>query len=384
MTAAAEPSGASELFQLFRSGEPVTRAQLAERAGLARSTVAIRLDALLAAGLVIPVQDAVSSGGRPPSRFALNPRSRLIGAVDLGATHATVAVADVTGEILARRSESHPITRGPEASLDWIASVLTELLAERGERPAALAAIGVGLPGPVEHDSGRPANPPIMPGWNDFDVPGGIRDRLGVTALVDNDVNIMALGEQFVAWREVDNLLFVKVATGIGAGIISGGSLQRGAQGVAGDIGHVSVARGEGVVCRCGNSGCLEALASGPAIARSIGLSTSRELLTMVCDGDVAASTAIRQAGRDIGDVLGFAISLINPSVIVLGGSVATAGEQLLAGVREAVYARSAPIATQHLTIAQSKAGADAALIGACMLAIGHALSPRGVDALLA
>jgi len=377
-------AGASELFQLFRGGTPFTRAELVETTGLSRSTVAVRLDALVAARLIEAVDTAASSGGRPPSKFAMSKRSRIVAGVDLGATHATAAVADLSGEILATVGERREIASGPEASLDWIAATVTRLAEDLGYSAADLLAVGIGLPGPVEHETGRPVNPPIMPGWNDFDVPAGVHARLGVTALVDNDVNMMAAGERAVAWPGVDNLLFVKVATGIGAGIVSGGMLQRGAQGVAGDIGHVAVARGSGVRCRCGNEGCLEALASGPAVAAVVGVSSTSELLRRIQLGDADANRAARQAGRDIGEVLSIAISMINPSVIVLGGSFSLAGEQLLAGVREAVYARSAPIATEHLTITQSVVGPDAAIVGTCSLAISHALAPSTVESLLA
>lgn len=205
--------------------------------------------------------------------------------------------------------------------------------------------------------------------------------------LVDNDVNIMALGERAFAWPNTEHLMFVKVATGIGAGVISGGLLQRGAQGIAGDIGHVQVARGAGIPCHCGNRGCLEALASGPAIAKALreaglDVASSRDVIELVKRGNIEAIQAVRQAGRDIGEVLTAAVSLINPSVIAIGGSMARAGEHLIAGVREIVYTRSMPLATEHLSIVQSSAAENAAVLGASMLAIHHALSPAGVDAL--
>ncbi|HAM26994.1 MAG TPA: sugar kinase, partial [Microbacteriaceae bacterium] len=257
-------AGASELFQLLRDGRPRTRAELAATTGLARSTVGLRLDTLLDLGLIRPIGDGASSGGRPPSQFALNPSARVVVGADLGATHATIAVADLGGVILRTHRARLPIAEGPERVLGWVADEARTLLAEAGRTVADLLAVGLGLPGPVEHDTGRPVNPPIMPGWDGFDVPGRILDALGVPALVDNDVNIMAIGEKTRSFPDVSDLLFVKVATGIGSGIISGGLLQRGAQGSAGDIGHVRIERGKGVECHCGNFGCLEAMASGP------------------------------------------------------------------------------------------------------------------------
>ncbi|MEI5583634.1 MULTISPECIES: ROK family transcriptional regulator [unclassified Agromyces] len=382
-------SGASELFQLLRDGAPRTRASLAQLTGLARSTVAARIDELMRLGLVTPVADAASTGGRPSSQFALNPGARIVLAADLGASHATLAVTDLTGTVLASRAERIDIAAGPEAVLGWLVEHGLALVDEVGRDRRDLVAIGIGVPGPVEHDTGRPVNPPIMPGWDRFDVPGWVQQHVEVPVLVDNDVNIMALGERALAWPNVEHLVFVKVATGIGSGIISGGLLQRGAQGIAGDIGHVQVARGASVPCHCGNRGCLEALASGPAIARAlreqgVAAGSGSDVVDLVKRGDLDAIQAVRQAGRDIGEVLTACVSLVNPSVIAMGGSMARAGEHLIAGVREVVYTRSMPLATEHLQIVQSAAGANAAVLGASMLAIHHALSPEGIDALAA
>ena len=210
--------------------------------------------------------------------------------------------------------------------------------------------------------------------------------RYAAPVLVDNDVNIMALGEQATAWAEVPELMFIKVATGIGAGIISNGQLQRGAQGTAGDLGHVRVPRGEDVQCRCGNTGCLEALAGGPALAAVLSregrtASTSQDVIDLVRAGDLQAIQVVRQAGRDIGGVLATCVNLINPSVIVIGGSLAQAGEHLLAGIREVVYRRSLPLATEHLRVAPSVAGERAGVMGAAVLAIDHVLSPESIEA---
>jgi glucokinase len=378
------PSGVTDLFQILRDGAPRTRAELAKSTGLARSTVATRVDELMRMGLIAPVADAVSTGGRPPSQFALNPVARVVLAADIGASHATVAVTDLAGTILAEHSEPLDVTLGPDPVLSWLLESGHRLLAGIGRDERSVAAIGIGVPGPVEHSTGRPVNPPIMPGWDRFNIPEWFQKHLPVPVLVDNDVNIMALGERNTAWPSVDHLLFVKIATGIGAGIVSGGTLQRGAQGSAGDIGHVQVARGADVPCTCGNRGCLEALAAAPALARQLraqGLDahTGNDVIELVKRGNIEAIQAVRQAGRDIGEVLTVAVSLINPSVIVIGGSMARVGEHLIAGVREAVYTRSMPLATEHLAIVHSATGAEAAILGASMLAAEYALSPEGL-----
>lgn len=381
-------TGAGDLFQLLRDGQPRTRAELAAVTGQARSTIAARIDLLMASGLVAPAGEATSTGGRPPATFAFNPEARVVLAVDLGATHAHLAVTDLASTVLAELEAPISIADGPDAILGWVARTGEELVRSSGRTLDDLVSVGVGLPGPVEHSTGRPINPPIMPTWDDVDVPGALSARLGASVLVDNDVNIMALGEHRAEWPGVSDLMFVKVATGIGAGIISDGALRRGAQGAAGDIGHVAVSDRSEVPCRCGNLGCLEAVASGQAVAQQLsdgGLdaTSSHDVVALVRSGDLAASRAVRQAGRDIGTVLAGCVSLLNPSMIVVGGVVASSGEHLIAGIREVVYRRSLPLATQHLRIVASRTGNRAGVLGASAMAVDHVLSPAAVDALL-
>lgn len=383
-----KPTGVGRIFQLLRDGQPRTRAELATVTGQARSTIAARIDQLMASGLVAPAGDAGSTGGRPPVTFAFNPGSRVVLAVDLGATHVHLAVTDLASRILAERSATISIADGPDTVLAWVAEAGIALVAEAGRPLADLASVGMGLPGPVEHSTGRPINPPIMPGWDDVDVPGILSARFGAPVLVDNDVNIMALGEHRSAWSTVDDLLFVKVATGIGAGLISDGALRRGAQGAAGDIGHIAVHRAAEIPCRCGNMGCIEAIAGGQSIARALteaGLeaTSSGDVVALVRAGDVTASQAVRQAGRDLGTVLAAAVSLLNPSIIVVGGQVAEAGDHLIAGIREVVYQRSLPLATQHLRIVTSQTGRAAGVLGASAMAVDHVLSAEAIDAVV-
>ena len=380
-------SSVSDLFQLLRDGEPRTRAQLASATGLSRSTIGLHVDTLLESGLVTPIADAASTGGRPSARIALKPDARLIAAADLGATHVTLAITDLVGKTLSETFTPLEIALGPTNALDWITNGITELLTQISRDPCDLAAIGIGLPGPVEHDTGRPSNPPIMPGWDEFDVPHYVQRTFNVPVLVDNDVNIMALGERAANWPDANNLIFLKVATGIGAGIISSGVLQRGDRGIAGDVGHIRVARGAGVICRCGNEGCLEAIAGGPAIAAHLVTEGSSAdslagVFALVRSGDLAAILAVRQVGKDIGEVLNMCVSIVNPSVIVIGGSMAEVSEHLIAGIREVVYARSQPLATQNLTIAPSRTGPEAAILGASLMAADFVMSPKNINAL--
>lgn len=388
LTSPTTPSttGAGEIFQLFLDGQARTKAEVAASTGLSRSTVAARIDALLASGLIQAAGEATSTGGRPPARVAFNPRAGVCLAVDLGATHATVAVADLGGSILDASTRKIHIGDGPEPLLERLLDDGATLL--KGiDLP--LLGVGVGVPGPVEHSTGRPTNPPIMPGWDRFDVPGYVQRLFDVPVLVDNDVNILAVGEQATSWPRTQDLLFVKVATGIGAGLISGGQLQRGAQGSAGDLGHVRVPRPAGSRRPVDDDRDLEAIASGTAIAEAlraqgIDAAGSADVADLVRGGNAAAIDATRQAGRDLGEVLATVVSLLNPSVIVLGGIIARAGEHLLAGVREVVYQRSIPLATQHLTIVQSQAGEHSGVLGAAIMVSRHVLSAANVDARIA
>ncbi len=375
-----------ELFDLLRDGRPWTRAQLADATGLARSTVTMRIDTLMRLGLVAPYGGARSTGGRPPTLFALNPGARLVVGVDIGATHARAALTDLDGRILGETDAQIEVAAGPAHVLGWVVETVRELIEASERQLTDLAAIGIGLPGPVEHSTGLPINPPIMPGWDRYDVPGHLHKVYPVPVLVDNDVNIMALGERRAYLRDVDDLVLIKVATGIGAGIVSGGVLQRGARGTAGDLGHVRVRRADDVLCRCGNTGCLEAVAAGPALAAAVreqgeDATTGGDVVDLVRAGSLVAMAVVRQAGRDIGEVVATMTNLVNPSVVVIGGQLAGAGEHLLAGIRESVYQRSLPLATEHLRIVTSRAGGEAAVLGASALAIEHVLSPDVVEA---
>ena len=373
------------LVQLFRDGQPHTKAEMAELTGLARSTISLRLDPLIELGLIAPATSATSTGGRPSARLLLNENAFVVAGVDFGATHAIASLADLGGKILVSIDTKRQISDGPEVCLRWMIEELRHLLAGLGIAESKLLAIGIGVPGPVEHSTGKPANPPIMPGWDGFDIPARVNQELSAKVLVDNDVNVMALGERHLTYPDVDHLIFLKAATGIGSGIISDGHLQRGSQGTAGDIGHVRVTGGDEVACQCGNYGCLEAVAGAPSIinnvvAAGLPIRNTSDLIDAVKRSKVEAIQAVRQAGRNIGEVLSTCVSLMNPEIIVIGGSLASAGEHLIAGVREVVYGRSMPLASENLSIVQSKAGKEVGIIGASVMAIDHVLDADTID----
>jgi len=332
------------------------------------------------------VGEATSTGGRPPVRFAFNPSARIVLSADIGATHIRLAVTDLSATLLATELVDIDIADGPVIILGWVLQHGRALITQAGRTEGDLAGIGLGLPGPVEFATGRPVNPPIMPGWDGFNVPGFFADTFPeAVVVVDNDVNVMALGERYMVFSHVDHLMLVKVSTGIGSGIISDGELRRGARGAAGDLGHIQVPNGDEVMCRCGNLGCLEALASGSAVARRLTAagepaSSSHDVVRLARGRSVLAAQMLRDAGRMIGEVLASAVSLLNPSVIIIGGTLAEAGESLLAGVREVVYRRSLPLATSDLRIVTAQTGDKAGVVGAAVLVIDHLLAPSKVD----
>lgn len=371
----------SDIAAIFRDGRAYSISDLATITGLARATAKQRIDELVQLGLVAADAGAISTGGRPASRFRLVQTAYVIG-IDLGASHCTVGLLDLTGLIVATNRTKIKISAGPKAVLDHALTSVATLLEKEQITGTQIAAIGIGLPGPVEHATGRSISPPIMPGWHNFDVPSYVRNSYDLPVLVDNDANLAALGEMRAKWPESPVLLYLKVATGIGAGIVTHGTLQRGSQGIAGDVGHIRITRAEAAACRCGNIGCLEAVASGTAVAnqlkaQGVEVDNLGEIVELAQTGDIATNQLLRAAGRAIGEVLTMCISLINPSVIVIDGQLALSGEQLLNGIREVVYAQAPPLATRDLVITRSRTHGDAALLGAGAIAIDFVLSPE-------
>jgi predicted NBD/HSP70 family sugar kinase len=376
-----------QLLDLIRSGEATTRAALASSTGMARSTIAHRIDQLTERGLVVEIGDAPSTGGRPASILGFNVNAGVVLAADLGATHSRIGIADLGGSILAETRKDISIAEGPDAVLTWVEDTFVRLLADTGTLASHVLGIGIGVPGPVEFAAGRAVDPPIMPGWDQYDIRSRFVDAYRCPVLVDNDVNIMALGEHWIDPEAPDDFVFLKVGTGIGSGIILGGTLHRGAKGTAGDIGHVQIA-GDQSICRCGNVGCLEASASGRALAihlaeRGIEAETSRDVVDLVRAGNQQAVRSVREAGRLIGRVLATVVNMLNPAVIVIGGDLADAGEHLLAGIREVVYQRSTALSTSDLQIRNSVLGDRAGITGAAAMAIEQVVAPSNIGSVL-
>jgi len=377
-------ASAGALLRHVRTGRARSRAELVALTGASRNTVSARVDQLIAANLLEEGGRGWSTGGRPPTLLQFNSRAGCVLAVDMGATSVDVAVTDLSAQILATIGHPIDIADGPGPVLAEVDRLAQQVLGEAGLTPADVCAVGVGVPGPVEFSTGRPSHPPIMPGWHDYPIPSAF-GRYECPVYVDNDVNVMALGEIGVAGSSQD-LLVVKVGTGIGCGVIVDGRVYRGAQGSAGDIGHIYVAQPDGrtVTCRCGQENCLEAIAGGGALLRDalaagLPVDSVRAVVELAAQGDGAALELVRNAGRTIGTVLAALVNFFNPHRIVMTGGVARAGVPLLAGIREAVYRRSMPLAARALDITVSEAPDRSGRVGAALMAIEEFLDEDSV-----
>ncbi|HUR51813.1 MAG TPA: ROK family protein [Mycobacteriales bacterium] len=384
---AADPVGGSpgELLRLLRTGRARSRSDLVALTGSSRSTVSLRVEQLISAGLLAEHGHAGSTGGRPARLLALRSDAGCVLAVDLGVTSADVALTDLSGHVLAETSTEVRVADGPRPVLDQVDRLTAALLRDAGRERGDVRAVGVGVPGPVEFATGRLVHPPMMPGWHDYAVPEAFAS-LRCPVLVDNDVNVMAAGELEGSTVAGEDFLVVKIGTGIGCGIVLGGQVYRGSTGSAGDIGHVHVPDPRHVPCSCGNENCLETLAGGAALARDgaaagLPVRTARDLVELAVRADPQALALVREAGRRVGEVLASLVSFFNPGRIVVAGGVAHAGNPLLAGIREGVYRRALPLAARDLDISISGLGERAGRVGAARMAIEACLAPERIDA---
>ena len=374
---------AGELLALIRSERASTRAELAEMSGLSRPTVASRVEALQRAGYVIGAETATARG-RPPTSLVFNYRGGFLLAADIGGSHTRVAVTDLAGNVLEEREADLDVAEGPKVVLGWVRKAFGELLRSVAGRAAQVRGIGLGVPGPVDHRTGSLVSPPIMPGWDGYAVPQFFRRSYDCPVVVDRDVNIIALGEHRRSWRKYDDIAVVKYGLGIGIGLIIGGEPYRGALGAAGELGHLP--RGGDVLCRCGRTGCLEAVAGGWAIRHRLreaghDVRTSADIVGLAHRGDQEAMRLLREAGSVLGEAVADVVSLLNPAVLVIGGNLAEVQEPLLPAVRQAVYARCPSLSTRDLRIAPSRLGPRAGTVGAALLAHEHVFAPERVSA---
>jgi predicted NBD/HSP70 family sugar kinase len=380
--------GPGVVLDVIRRRGGLTRAQLMNATRLSRGTVGARIEQLEAHDLVRIEGTLEAARGRPAGFLTFNPRAGIVLAADLGAEHAEFGITDLNGKLIAHGAAEIDAAEGPESVLSWLEGQFSTLIKKNALGKAKLWAIGISVAAPVDHSSGKPMRPPIMPGWDGFDIPARLSSKFDAPVYVDKDANLMALAEQRLYFQSIRHLIFVKVATGIGSGIVLSGRVHHGVDGAAGDIGHIPVISDTSTLCRCGNVGCLEAVASGAAIAKQlrdkgVPAETPTNVMDLVKAGNAEAVTLVRASGTTIGEILISAVNILNPELIIVGGEIGKAHEMLLSSIRSVVYQRSLPLATRRLRIVSSRLDDQAGMIGASLMAVENALDPINIDRML-
>jgi predicted NBD/HSP70 family sugar kinase len=383
--AAAQPATAGQILQLIVSNQANSRSEIGRVTGLSRTAVTARLNQLMAQGLVVEHATVTSTGGRPASRISFNADGGVVLAASVGRSRIQLAVASLDSSLLAVESVVADQESGPRRCLPPVVDRLHEMLADCGRPLADVRGIGVSVPGSVDISQGRMVSSIALPSWDDVELAPLFRRDLDVPVLVDKDVNAMAIAERHGPLRDVRNLLMVKASTGIGVGIVSGGELQRGALCAAGELGHIPLRDGTGVLCRCGQTDCLEAIAGGWAMVKELqrlgrDVHHIRDVVALALRGDPEALGMIRDSGRRVGEVLSAAVTLLNPEVVVVGGDLAGAYESFVAGLRETVYRRSTALATRQLRIVASTFGERQGLVGCAVMINSWITSRQAVD----
>ncbi len=360
------------VIQLFRDHGTLSRTDVMELTGLSRSTVNQRLADLLEQGLIQSIEGGESTGGRPSSRFEFNSSRASVLSIDIGATGFVVAACNLNGEVLEYLHETINVWEGPETVLGAVNTKISEL-----KHKKEIWAIGIAVPGPVVYSARQVVKPPIMTGWDGFDIVTWFTSSFGpdVSIFVENDANVRAVAE--AKTRNIDNVISLKLGTGVGAGLVFNGQIVRGDKGAAGDIGHtqVQVANQERPMCVCGNLGCVEAYAGGWAIMRDLEaegtkVGSLREVVDLVNHGDLGAIRLVRAAGRVIGDAIADLVSILNPSTIVLSGQLSDCGEVMMSGIQERVHQHTVPLSTSDLIITNTSLGSLEGVIGLAMISI--------------
>lgn len=378
------------VVDLVRRGRASTRQQLAQMTGMGRNTISSLLNTAVALGLIAPNGSGPSTGGRAPATWRFRQEDGLVLVAGVHSSTLRLAVTDLGGAPVECRTLPWSITRGPAPTLAEAAARLRDMV---GPLDRPVWAAGASLPGPIDQESGRPTAPPIMPGWDGFDVVAVMEEALGVPAVTSNDVNTMLLGHavtlQDQAHRRPRDILYLQVGTGIGAGLMSNGLLHRGADGAAGDIGHVRVTGNDAVVCRCGRTGCLEAVAGGWAVMRDArragaeGTSpflrerlagsddlTIDDVVAGVAAGDTECVTLMVRSATAVGDALAMIVSFFNPGRVVLAGPMPQGCPLFLQVARRIVDERALALATHDLELVPAEDSLDDEMRGTAILAV--------------
>jgi glucokinase-like ROK family protein len=374
----------------------ISRAELARQMGLTRSAISGIISDLKKRGLVDEIETGPATGGRKPILLAISPFFSNIVGIDLGATHLRLMLTDYSTHVLDEIERPISVTQGPITCLAEIDREFTQMLDRAKLDVSRIGAIGIGVPGPVEIDQGMVSSPPIMPGWDGYPIRGHLEDLWHIPLSIGNDAELGALGEwAYGAGRGENDLAYIKVGTGVGAGLLLNGRIYRGATGTAGEIGHVTIEE-NGPLCTCGNYGCLEAMSGGLAIARkareAIEQGRRTELSSIAPEkilavdvaqaarrGDLVAQKIITDSGRYLGIAIASLVNIFNPGLVVIGGGVSQLGDLLLEPIRKTVLERSLHSAARAVRITSAVLGKRASSIGAVVQAINLSLD-RVVD----
>ena len=383
------PWSAGELYALIRRNGGLSRPELGKRTGLSRTAVAARVRQLTALGLVTEGDRAASTGGRPAAVVSFNAAAGVVLAAAVGGSRVRLAVCDLSGEPLVSADIDREPGFGPHDLMPDVVACLGGLLPESGHTPDHVFGVGLSLPGTVDPRRGCSVDSPVLSGWDGVPLVPYLRALTDAPVVVDNDANVIALAEwRSGAGRGADDVLVIKASTGLGAGIISGGALQRGATRSAGEFGHNKTAAAAGKACRCGDVGCLEAVAGGWALVRSLAENGQkarnlRDVIGLAHSGDALARRLIRDSGRQVGEVLAAAVNMLNPATLIVAGDVAGAYDIFVAGLRETLYGNATALATQNLQIAPSAFGDRGGVLGSALAVLDQVLGPRAVDAMV-
>jgi predicted NBD/HSP70 family sugar kinase len=380
--------GVGDVLSLIRELRDTTRAELGQLTGLSRTAVAARVAALMDLGLVAESVPAASTGGRPATTLTFDADAGVVVCVAIGISRTRLAVCNLAGEIVAASDIDQEVALGPDDLMPDVVKRLDVLL--EGYRGLPVYGIGVSLPGPVDRERGCSRDSPILAGWDGVELrPYFTEFGTDLPVMLENDANAIALGERGGERQGLDDLLVLKASTGLGAGIIAGGVLQRGASHAAGEFGHNKIAAAQGLPCRCGDTGCLEAIAGGWALVHQLqqqghSVRHMRDVIELVQAGDPEARRMIRDSGRHVGEVVAAAVNLLNPAVLVIAGDMASAYDVFVAGFRESLYRNATAMATRELDVVPAAHGGHSAVVGTAAMVLDEVLSARAVAALVA
>jgi predicted NBD/HSP70 family sugar kinase len=367
-----------QLLSAIRQHAGITRRDLSRLTGLSRSATAEAVHDLLARRLIVERRSDAAGIGRPSALLFPDAPEAVVGAVDFGHNHVSVAVADSRGRVLAEHRQPVDVDQQATQALDQAAALLADCLDEKGLAASDLASLAAGIPCPLDASTGVVRSPTILASWVDLDPAYELAERTGQPAFVDNDANMGARGEQrFGAAAGCRNFIYVKASHGIGAGLVLNGEIYRGALGIAGEIGHTQLPDANSL-CRCGNRGCLESVVSITEVRRQLALirphahPRASEPSLAEQGRDPSASRVITAAGRTLGRVLADICNVLNPEAIIVGGELSLAGQPLLAGIRESLDRYAQPAAAAKVRLQAADLGPRAELMGAIATALAH------------